>query len=457
MRLEKEKRGQWSSKIGFIFAAAGSAIGLGNIWKFPGKVGAAGGGAYILIYIVIVFTIGISVMLAELTVGRKTQRNTIGAFKKLNGKWTFVGYLGIVCGFIVLAYYSIIGGQVLKYMFLYLFGAGFQENAAAYFNNFVSGVWEPILWGLLFLFITGFIVLRGIAGGIERANKILMPALIVLLVVIMVHSLRMPGAFEGVKFLLNIDFSALTSSDFLSALGQALFSLSIGLGTTCTYGSYLSKNENLSTSSIIVCVFDTLIAFIAAFTIIPAVFSTGTELSTGGVFAFVALPQVFSQMSGGAFYGMLFYLLLSFAALTSSIALLEGTVAYLSEEKKIRRSKAVVLSCLGMLPLSILYSLSRGALPLKGIWYTVRDGIIFPPLGQVFELITDNLLIPLGSLGFCIFVGWIWGARHAVDEISQKGRFKFSLSRLWSIMVRYVAPTAITLIFVLGILGVVNY
>ncbi len=455
--MENEKRGQWSSKIGFIFAAAGSAIGLGNIWKFPGKVGAAGGGAYILIYAVIVFTIGISVMLAELTVGRATQLNTIGALRKLNRKWTFVGYLGIICGFIVLAYYSIIGGQVLKYTFVYLFGANFPESYSVYFKSFVTRIWEPILWGALFLGITGFIVLRGIAGGIEKANKILMPTLVVLLVIIMIHSLSMPGASEGVKFLVNADFSSLTSSDFLSALGQALFSLSIGLGTTCTYGSYLSKNENLSTSSIIVCVFDTLIAFIAAFTIIPAVFSTGTELSTGGVFAFVALPQVFSQMSGGTFYGLLFYLLLSFAALTSSIALLEGTVAYLSEEKKISRSKAVLYSCLGMLPISILYSLSQGALPLKGIWYTVRDGIIFPPLGQMLELITDNLLIPLGGLGFCLFVGWIWGARHAVDEISQNRRFSFPLSGAWSKMVRYIAPITITVIFVLGIVGVINY
>lgn len=457
MRVEKEKRGQWSSKIGFIFAAAGSAIGLGNIWKFPGKVGAAGGGAYILIYTAIVFTIGISVMLAELTVGRATQLNTIGAFRKLNRKWTFVGYLGIVCGFIVLAYYSIIGGQVLKYTFLYLFGANFSKDYSVYFNSFISGIWEPILWGVLFLAITGFIVLRGISGGIERANKILMPALIVLLIVIMVHSLGMPGAVEGVKFLVNVDFSSLTSSDFLSALGQALFSLSIGLGTTCTYGSYLSKDENLSTSSIIVCVFDTFIALIAAFTIIPAVFSTGTELSTGGVFAFVALPQVFSQMSGGTFYGLLFYLLLSFAALTSSIALLEGTVAYLSEEKKLSRSKSVLYSCLGMLPISILYSLSQGALPLKGIWYTVRDGIVFPPLGHMLELITDNLLIPLGSLGFCLFAGWIWGAHHAVDEISQNRRFTFPLHRAWTTMVRYIAPITITLIFILGIMGVVNY
>jgi len=455
--LANAERGQWSSKIGFIFAAAGSAIGLGNIWKFPGKVGAGGGGAYILIYIAIVFTIGISVMLAELTVGRKTQLNTIGALRKLNRKWTVVGYLGIICGFIVLSYYSIIGGQVLKYMFFYLGGARFSQSPAAYFESFVSGTWQPILWGLLFLVVTGFIVLRGIAGGIEQANKILMPALIILLIVIMIHSLSMPGADKGVRFLTNIDFTALKPADFLSALGQALFSLSIGLGTTCTYGSYLSRDENLSSSSVIVCVFDTLIAFIAAFTIIPAVFSTGTELSTGGGFAFIALPQVFSQMSGGTFYGFIFYLLLSFAALTSSIALLEGTVAYLSEETGMSRLKAVFLSCGGMATVGILYSLSLGAFPLKGIWYTVRDGVVFPSLGHMLELITDNLLIPIGSLGFCIFVGWIWGVKNAVSEISQDGKFKFALSHLWVLMVKYIAPAAITLIFILGILGVVEY
>lgn len=454
--MENSRRSQWTSKTGFIFATAGSAIGLGNIWKFPGKVGAGGGAAYILIYIFIVFTIGISIMLAELTLGRKTQRNTIGAFYSLNKRWAPVGYIGVICGFIVLSYYNIVGGHVLRYALFYLSGASFPKTPEAFYQNFILNPWQPIIFGMLFLILTGVIVLRGIAGGIERVNKILMPILILLLIIVMVHSLLMPDAMQGVRFLIIPDFSKISSSTFLSALGQALFSLSIGLGTTCTYGSYLKKNENLTSSAVAICILDTLVALTAAFTIIPAVFSTGVRLGSGGSFAFTALPQVFSKMSGGVFYGFMFYLLLSFAALTSSISLLEGSVAYLAEEKHLTRKSAVVISCSASALLGILYSLSTGALHIKGIWYTVRSGIVFPTFGHMLELITDNLLIPIGSLGFCIFVGWVWGAKHAVEEIRQKNKFKFILGNLWSITIRYLAPAAICIIFILGISGTIQ-
>ncbi len=454
--MNKSRRGQWSSKTGFIFATAGSAIGLGNIWKFPGKVGSGGGGAYIIIYFLIVFTIGISIMLAELTLGRKTQRNTIGAFRSLNKRWSPVGYIGVICGFIVLSYYNIIGGHVLRYTFLYLFSAAFPKNPELFYQNFISSPWQPVFFGMLFLFFTAFIVLRGIAGGIERVNKILMPVLIALLIIVMIHSLSMPGAMQGVQFLTTLDFSKISPSSVLSALGQALFSLSIGLGTTCTYGSYLKKNENLNSSAVAICILDTLIALIAAFTIIPAVFSTGTELGTGGSFAFIALPRVFEKMSGGVFYGFMFYLLLSFAALTSSISLLEGSVSYLTEDRHFTRKKSVIISCAASALLGILYSLSTGALPMKGIWYTLRSGIVFPSFGHMLELITDNLLIPLGSLGFCIFVGWVWGAENATEEIRQKNKFKFPLARLWAFTIRYLAPAAICIIFILGMSGVIQ-
>ena len=455
--MEQEKRGQWSSGIGFILASAGSAIGLGNIWKFPGKVSAGGGGAYILVYMAIVFTIGISVMLTELTVGRNTQKNTVGAMRSLSRRWSFVGYIGVICGFIVLSYYCIVGGHVLKYTAFYLSGARFPDTPAAYYADLISSPLEPILWGLAFLAAAGFIVWRGIAGGIERANKILMPALMILLIAVMVHALSMPGAEKGVRFLLTPNFSAMTPASTLSALGQALFSLSIGLGTTCTYGSYLKKEDNLASSAVIVCVFDTLIAMIAAFTIIPAVFATGTEPGSGGAFAFVALPRVFSQMTGGAFFGGMFYLLLFFAALTSAIALMEGVVAYLTEERGMARSRAVLAACGAMAVPGAVYSLSHGALELHGVWYTLREGLSFPPLHEAMELLTDNLLIPLGALGFCIFTGHIWGAHRAVDEIRAGGRVPFRAARLWSAMIRFIAPAVISTIFILGILGVIEY
>lgn len=452
--MDKAQRGEWSSRLGFIFAAAGSAIGLGNIWKFPAKVGAGGGGAFIIVYFAIVFTIGISLMLTELTLGKATRRNTVGAFLATSPRWAVVGYAGIICGGIVLSYYSIIGGQVLKYVYLYAKGADFAHHAAEYFQAFVSHPVEPILWGLGFLALTGFIVMRGVSGGIERASKLLMPALLILLIIIMISSLTMPGARAGVEFLTHVDFSALTPHDILAALGQALFSLSIGLGTTCTYGSYLKKDENLVTSSFTVCVMDTLIALIAAFTIIPAVFSTGTQLGSGGAFAFVALPGVFAQMAGGVVVGALFYILLSFAALTSAIALLEGVVAYLVEQRGMTRTRAVAVSCTAMAAVGAVYSISLGALPLKGVWYTLSQGVTFPPLSQALELLTDNLLIPLGSLGFCLFVGWKWGAKNAVNHITCDGMYTFPMEKVWVFTVKYLAPAVIIAIFLLGILGI---
>lgn len=451
--MDASKRGQWSSNIGFIFAAAGSAIGLGNIWKFPGKVGAGGGGAFILIYIIIVFTLGASIMLTELVVGRKTQQNTISAFHTLNPKWTFVGIIGIICGFIVLSYYSVVGGWVLKYVTVYATGANMPGGSQAFFENFISHPLQPILFNFIFMGITVFIVIRGVVGGIEKANKIMMPGLIVLLLILLVRSVTIPGAERGLAFLTTFDFSKITPTVLLSALGQALFSLSIGLGTTCTYASYLSKKENLAANTGTICLFDTLIAVLAAFIIIPAVFATDTPLGSGGGFAFVALPGVFSALPAGAFFGMLFYILLAFAALTSSISILEAIVAYATEVLHLSRRRAALIAAFLMALVGSIYALSQGALQLHGIWYTVREGFTFPILGDMMENLTDYLLIPLGSLGFCIFVGWVWGTKHAIEEITQGGRFRFYLQKVWSVFVKYLAPISIIVIIVFGMMG----
>lgn len=451
--MDRTKRVQWSSNIAFIIASAGSAIGLGNIWKFPGKVGAGGGGAFLVVYLIIVFTLGTSLMLTELVVGRKTHQNTVLAFKTLNPKWTFVGAIGIITGFIVLSYYSVVGGWVLKYVTVYATGAKLTGGSEFYFKNFISNPIQPLIFNIIFMGITVLIVIRGITGGIEKANKLMMPGLFLLLIILLIRSVTLDGAQAGIKFLTTFDFSKITPPVLLAALGQALFSLSIGLGIICTYASYLSKKENLVANTATICLLDTSVAFIAAFMIIPAVFATGIPLGSGGAFAFVALPGVFSALPAGTFFGTLFYILLAFAALTSSISLLEAIVAYAVDAFHITRIRASIISALLMTVVGSVYALSQGALPLYGIWYTVREGFTYPSLGSMMEYVTDYLTIPLGSLGFCIFVGWIWGANNAVAEITQGGRFRFYLQNVWKLSVKYLAPIAIMIIIVFGIIG----
>ena len=449
-----KSRGAWSSNLGFIIATAGSAIGLGNIWKFPGKVSAGGGGAFVIIYFAIVFTLGVSIMLTELVVGRKTQNNAVAAFDELNPKWKFTGILGVVSAFIVLSYYCVIGGYVLKYVLAYLTGGNFHNGTELYYHSFISSAFEPIIYLIIFMGLTALIVIRGVSGGIEKVNKILMPALFILLLILLARSVTIPGAGAGLSFLTTFDFSRITPNILLSALGQALFSLSIGLGTACTYASYLSKKENLVKNAGLICALDTLVALLAAFIIIPAVFATGTTLDNGSSFPFVALPGIFDQMPFGKVFGAMFYILLSFAALTSSISLMETIVAYVSENMKMSRKKAALIISSFMLILGIIYSLSQGAVNIPGIWYTVRDGLTFPPFGKMMEYVTDYLMIPLGGLFFCIFVGWIWGSKNAVNEITQNGILKFRLQKIWSFVIKFVAPVLIAVIMIIEFMGV---
>ena len=444
------KRGAWSSNLGFIIATAGSAIGLGNIWKFPAMVAAGGGGAFIIVYFAMIFTLGASLMLAEMIVGRKTHKNAVSAVAQLAPRFRIVGWLGIIAAFLVLSYYCVVGGWVLKYITVYLRGISPSQT---YFESFSASVSEPVIYGIIFLAISVAIVIYGISGGIERVNKFLMPSLLILLVVLLVRSLTTEGASEGVSFLMHFDFTKLSPKLLLSALGQAMFSLSVGLGTTCTYASYLNNKENLVKNTAIICSLDTFVAFLAAFIIIPAVFAANVPLCSGSSFVFVALPSVFENMAGGNLFGFLFYLLLAVAAVTSAISLLEAIVTLAVERFKISRRSAALSVAVIALPIGILYSLSQGALNLRGIWYTVRDGITFPPFGTMLERVCDYVLIPLGGLGFAILVGWIFGRKRALNEASSNGAFNFRLSSLWFLTVRYVAPIIISALMILGFLG----
>lgn len=448
----KQKRGQWASSIGFILAAAGSAVGLGNIWKFPGKTGLYGGGAFLLSYILIVALIGFPVMLAELSIGRSTQKNVVGALRELNRKWAFVGVLGVITLFIIMSYYVVVGGWVMKYVAAYLLGPEFGPDGVPYQDYFVSFITEPVeplLWALVFLVICIYVVVKGVSEGIERVSKVLMPVLFLLLIACVVRAVTLPGAGEGVTYMLTIKPGTFNTDTLVGALGQAFFSLSVGMGIMVTYGSYVPKDANLVKSAAWICTLDTLVAILAAFAIIPVVFVTlGEEgLGMGGGFAFMALPKVFDSFPGGRFFGLAFFVLLFLAALTSAISVLESCVAYVTEEWNISRLRASVLLSVPMSVFSVGYSLSQS--DVRGInlpWFDLTNGIQMLPMNAVMEKFTDNLMIPFGALCYCLFVGWIWGRGKGAEEISSGGRYLFRMRPVWEFIIRYVAPVVIVVI-----------
>ena len=445
-----QEREQWVSKLGFILATAGSAVGLGNIWKFPGKVGAYGGGGFILCYILIVLLIGFPIMLAELSIGRATQKNSVGAFRSLNKRWAFVGWIGQIALFVIMSYYCVVGGWMMKYIVAYIADPVFKAGAYQdYFVNFISEPVEPLLWAAAFFGICVFIIGRGVRKGIESVSKFLMPVLFLLLVACVVRAVTLPGAGEGIAFMLHVDLSQITADTLIGALGQAFFSLSVGMGILLTYGSYLPKKENMITSAAVICGLDTLVAVLAAFAIIPMVFVTlGADgLGMGGGFAFMALPAVFDGIPGGQILGAVFFMLLFLAALTSAISILETCVAFMTEEWHLSRGKAMALFALPMAFFSAGYSLSQdGSRGINLPWFDFTNGVQMLPMNAVMERLTDNLLIPLGALCMCIFTGWVLGTKRAEDEITSGGHCVFPFRRTWSGMIRFLAPAVIILI-----------
>ena len=455
MSTTVENRGQFGSKLGFILSAAGSAVGLGNIWKFPGKAYFCGGGAFLIVYLIIVALVGTTVMMAEFTVGRKTHKTAIGAMRELNAKWSWVGGLGVLTGFIILCYYCQVGGWAIKYIVAYIADVHtvWADPTAYFLNNLLGAdgtfpVQGAIIYPFIFLFLTAYIISHGTAG-IEKMSTILMPVLFILLIGLMIRSCTLPGADEGIKYMLHVDWSTINGTAILTALGQAFFSLSLGMGVMITYASYLSSEDNLVSNTGIVCVLDTLVALFAGFMIIPAVFATGIAPGMGGAFGFATLAGVFMAIPGGQFIGMLFYFLLFFAAVTSSTSILEGTVAFLTEEKGMQRKTALVGSCVIMEIVGILYLLSQVYMNLKGIWIS-KDGLQFPIFGDFLEYLTDRLLLPLGAFFTTVFVGWVWGPQNSIDEATGYGRNKFALAKPYAFIVKFIDPIAIGAIIVAG-------
>ena len=449
-----ENRGQFGSKLGFILSAAGSAVGLGNIWKFPGKAYNCGGGAFLLVYIIMVALIGTTVMMAEFTVGRKTHKNAVGAMRELNAKWSWVGGLGVLTGFIILCYYCQVGGWTMKYIYAYIAEAKMvYADPTAYFLGMLGANGFPlqgaVIFPLIFLFLTAFILSHGTAG-IEKMSKVLMPLLFVLLIGLMIRSCTLPGADAGLKYMLNVDFSTINGVAILTALGQAFFSLSLGMGVMMTYASYLSNEDNLISNTAIVCTLDTLVALFAGFMIIPAVFATGIAPGMGGGFGFATLAGVFMAIPGGQLIGTVFYFLLFFAAIPSSTSILEGTIAFLVEEKGFERKKALLGASIVIFIIGVMYTLSQAYMNLKGIWIS-GDGISYPIFGDFLEYLTDRLLLPLGAFFTTVFVGWIWGTDNSVEEATSYGKFKFTLAPVYKFIVKILDPIAIGAIIIAGL------
>lgn len=443
----EQKRENWGSRMGFIMAAAGSAVGLGNIWRFPYLAGANGGGAFILIYLVFAIVIGMSIMTAELAVGRRTQLAAVGAYKSNNRNWTFVGVIGVLTAFLIMGFYPVVGGWSVAYIFKSFTGLLKSPDIGGAFGAFMTGSWEPLIWTFIFLGINIFIVAQGIAGGIEKAGKILMPTLIILLIAVSVKSISLPGSSEGLSFLFKPDFSMVDGSTILAALGQAFFSLSLGMGCMITYGSYLSKDENLQQNAVIITLIDTGIAILAGLAIFPALFAYGLEPTSGPGLVFVVVPTIFANMGKvGPMFSAFFFISLAFAALTSSVSLLEVVVAYLIDEWKIDRKKAVMMAGGVMVITGAMASLSLGAVPQIAIFNTAAF--------DVFDILTDKVFMALGGMLLAIFCGWVLKKEDLKDELTNGGTITFGIFEIWYNLIKYVIPVAIAIVAAVGIFSI---
>ncbi len=448
MTGDSAPRDGFNSKFGVIAAAAGSAVGLGNIWRFPYVAGENGGGAFLLIYVGFILTIGISVMLAEFVIGRRAQRNALGSFKKLApGKpWWLIGLMGIVAAFVILAFYSTIAGWTFEYL-IQAIGNGFSGKSTSELNqmfaDFQTSTFRPILWQLLFMVFTASIILAGVQKGIEKYTKLLMPLLVLLILVMCARSLTLAGAGDGVAFLFKPDFSKISGTVILEALGQAFFSMSIGMGALITYGSYIKKDNYLPGTAFQVALADTGIAILAGVMIFPAVFAFGMSPEAGAGLVFQVLPNIFEAMPGGYIFGVLFFLLLSVAALTSTISVLEVVVAYAIEELNMSRKKATIVFTVAISFLGILATLSFSELSD----FEIFGNGIFANL----DWLSANLLLPLGGVFIVIFLGWVLGPKAIADEVTNGGSRKMRLFKAFLFIIKYVAPIAILAVFLYGI------
>jgi len=441
-----ENRGNFS-RIGFILAAAGSAVGLGNLWKFPYTASENGGGLFVLVYLISIAFIAFPVLLAEITLGRHTKKNPVGAFMAIRprSQWKWVGYVGVASGFMILSFYSVVAGTTVGYFYKAVTGSFHNitiQDASALSMNFTSDAVTQIVLTAVFILLTIYVVARGVSGGIEKFSKILMPALLVILFLLLFRSLTLKGAGVGLHKYLKPDFKAFSPKLIIEAMGQAFFSLSLGMGTMITYGSYVSKKENLPSAAGWIAACDTGIALLAGFIIFPAIFSFGLQDQSGPDMMFKVLPVLFSKMPGGVVFGPMFFLLLSIAALTSTISILEVPVAYAIDEKSWNRKKASwVIGGVAFL-FAIPSALSQGAVPFLSKLPLFNISFL-----GLWLFIWGTLSLSIGAFFIALFVGHVWKTSNAIKEMKE-GVSNVAIEVPWTILVKYVAPVVILLILI---------
>jgi len=450
----EEKRSSFSGKLGFVLAAAGSAVGLGNLWRFPYLAAQHGGGIFILVYIILALTFGFSLLLMEISIGRKTKQSSITAYKKLNKKFGFLGYIAALVPVLILPYYCVIGGWVLKYCCTYFTGQGIKAAEETYFGSFISGTSAPMIFFIIFLVLTLLVVLGGVQKGVELASKILMPVLLVIIVGISIYVFTIPGALEGVRYYLLPDFSNFSISTVCAAMGQLFFSMSIAMGIMVSYGSYVKDDISLIGCVNQIEIFDTAVALLSGFIIVPVVFVFSGEagLATGGAgLMFETLPVVFKDMPFGNVIGAVFFILVLFAALTSSISIMEAIVSMIMDRFKLKRWVTVLIT--------------TGITVVLGIPSALGYGLLgnINPLGMdfltFFDYLSNSVMMPIVALLTCILVGWVCKTQVIEDEITKNGE-KFSRRIIFRIMVKYVAPIcliAILVYYTLAQFGLVKY
>ncbi|MBR5313385.1 MAG: sodium-dependent transporter [Clostridia bacterium] len=445
-----ENRSSFTGKLGFVLAAAGSAVGLGNIWRFPYLAAKYGGGIFLLVYLILAVTFGFSLMVAEIALGRKTGLSAIGAFNKLNKKFKFVGVIAAIIPIIIFPYYSVIGGWVTKYLAVFVSGGAKAAANDSYFTDFIAKPAEPLVWFAVFIGITAVVVMLGVEKGVEKVSKLMMPILVILTLFIAIYGLFIPGAMEGFLYYITPDFSHFSATTVLAAMGQLFYSMSLAMGIMITYGSYMKKDVNLESSVHQIEIFDTGIAFLAGMMIIPSVFafSGGDEaaLGKGPGLMFITLPKVFDSMPGGSIIGAAFFLLVLFAALTSAISLMETIVSIFEDKLNFGRKKTCLLVLAGTFILGIPSSLGFGVLGnISVLGLSILD---------MFDFVSNSVLMPIVAFLTCIFIGYVLKPQAIIDELEVSAPFK--AKKLFTVIIKYVAPVFIVLILISSILDVLG-
>ena len=438
----EKKRGNFSGGIGFVLAAAGSAVGLGNLWRFPYLAAQYGGGIFIFVYIILALTFGFALMTTEIAIGRKTKKSPVVAYKMISEKFTFVGYLAALVPVIILPYYCVIGGWLLRYIVVYVQGLTMEAANDSFFSSFIGDTFSPLFFFLIFLILTALVVIGGVENGIEKLSKVLMPILLLLIIGISIYILFIPGTLKGVKYYLIPDFKKFSFKTVCAAMGQMFFSLSIAMGIMITYGSYVKDDVSLTKSVNQIEIFDTIVATLAGLLVIPIVYAFSGEAgltANGPGLMFVSLPKIFAQMTGGRIMGFVFFVLVLFTAITSSVSVMEAIVSSMMDRFKITRGRACAITILVAILLGVPSSMGNGA------WSHIK--ILGMDFLSFFDYLSNSVLMPIVALGTSIMIGWVVGTKVITDEVTKNGE-KFSRKGIFEFMIKYAAPVLLVIILV---------